>query len=60
MSGGLAALDVEAVALDGGAYVTRCETVRVGRRSASAIGEIKDAEGRLYARGSTTCLVFEI
>ncbi len=38
--------------------VTATGTVEsVGRRVATATGRIVDAEGRLYAHGSTTCLV---
>jgi uncharacterized protein (TIGR00369 family) len=34
-------------------------SVHAGRRTATAEGRIEDAEGRLYATGSTTCLVLE-
>lgn len=36
------------------------EAVHVGRRTGVADGRIEDAEGRLYARGTTTCLVFDL
>lgn len=35
------------------------EATHVGRRTGVAEGWIVDAEGRLYATGSTTCLVFD-
>lgn len=33
--------------------------IKSGRRVALADGELRDGEGRLLARGTTTCLVFE-
>jgi len=33
--------------------------VQTGRRAAFAEGEIKDANGRVYATATTTCLVFD-
>jgi len=33
--------------------------LQTGRRAAFAEGEIKDAQGRIYATATTTCLVFE-
>ena len=33
------------------------QTVRVGRRVAVAHGELRDAEGRILARGSSNCLI---
>lgn len=36
------------------------EAAHVGRRTAVAEGRIEDAQGRLYARGSTTCLFFDL
>ena len=35
------------------------QTARVGRRVGVAHGELRDGKGRILARGSTTCLVFE-
>jgi uncharacterized protein (TIGR00369 family) len=35
------------------------ETTHVGRRTGVAEGRLVDAEGRLYAQGSTTCLIFD-
>lgn len=35
------------------------KVVKSGRRVALADGELRDGEGRLLARGTTTCLVFE-
>lgn len=34
------------------------EALHVGRQSATAQGRIVDAEGKLYAHGTTTCIVF--
>ena len=42
-----------------GTVVAEGQTVRVGRRVGVAHGELRDGEGRILARGSTTCLVFE-
>ncbi|MBY8977391.1 PaaI family thioesterase [Rhodobacteraceae bacterium NNCM2] len=36
------------------------ETIHVGRRTATADGKIVDQNGKIYATGSTTCLVMEI
>jgi uncharacterized protein (TIGR00369 family) len=37
----------------------RCEgaTIHVGRRTATAEGRLVDADGRLYAHGTTTCFI---
>jgi uncharacterized protein (TIGR00369 family) len=35
-------------------------SVHAGRRTATGEGRLEDAEGRLYATGTTTCLVMEI
>jgi uncharacterized protein (TIGR00369 family) len=48
----LSAIDVSVEAL-----ICEGRTVRVGRRTAIADAELKDPAGRVYARGSTTCLV---
>lgn len=34
--------------------------LRVGRRIAAAEGRVIDAEGRVYATGSTNCMVFDL
>lgn len=36
------------------------QVVHSGRQLATAEGRIVDADGRLYAHGTTTCLVFEV
>jgi uncharacterized protein (TIGR00369 family) len=38
----------------------RCEAavIHVGGRTATAEGKILDERGRLYAHGTTTCLIF--
>lgn len=40
----------------------RCEarTLSIGARVATAEGQITDRDGRLYAHGSATCLVFDL
>ncbi len=35
-------------------------SVHVGRRTATAEGRIVDAAGKLYAHGTTTCLIFDM
>jgi uncharacterized protein (TIGR00369 family) len=35
------------------------EATHVGRRTGVAEGRLVDAAGRLYAQGSTTCLIFD-
>jgi uncharacterized protein (TIGR00369 family) len=38
----------------------RCEanTIHVGGRTAVAEGKILDAQGKLYAHATTTCIIF--
>lgn len=36
------------------------EVIRVGRRTGVAEGRIEDEAGKVYATGSTTCLVFDL
>ena len=36
------------------------EVIRVGRRTGVAEGRIEDENGKIYATGSTTCLVFDL
>ena len=45
---------------DTGPVRTEGRTLSVGRRTATAEARITDAEGRLLAHATTTCLVFEI
>jgi uncharacterized protein (TIGR00369 family) len=49
---------VRAVPLEGGRLVCEGTTVHVGRKVATAEGRITDANGRLVAHGTTTCMVF--
>jgi len=42
---------------DAGAIVCEGRLVRVGRRTAIADAELRDTQGRVYARGSSTCLI---
>ncbi|MEM1344676.1 MAG: PaaI family thioesterase [Pseudomonadota bacterium] len=43
-----------------GALRAEGHTLRVGRRTGTAEGRLVDADGKLYATGSTTCLVFAL
>src|SRR5467141_1650326 len=45
---------------DTGPVRTEGRTLNVGRRAATAEARITDAQGRLLAHATTTCLVFEI
>jgi uncharacterized protein (TIGR00369 family) len=45
---------------DSGTVRTEGRTLNVGRRAATAEARITDANGRLLAHATTTCLVFEI
>jgi uncharacterized protein (TIGR00369 family) len=45
---------------DTGPVRSEGRTLNVGRRTATAEARITDAEGRLLAHATTTCLVFEI
>jgi len=45
---------------DTGAVRSEGRTLNVGRRAATAEARITDAQGRLLAHATTTCLVFEI
>ncbi|MEH2592257.1 PaaI family thioesterase [Bradyrhizobium sp. AZCC 1721] len=45
---------------DTGPVRTEGKTLNVGRRAATAEARITDANGRLLAHATTTCLVFEI
>jgi uncharacterized protein (TIGR00369 family) len=49
---------VRAVPLEGGRLVCEGTTVHVGRRVATAEGRIVNADGKLVAHGTTTCMVF--
>ena len=45
---------------DSGVVRSEGRTLNVGRRAATAEARITDAQGRLLAHATTTCLVFEI
>ena len=45
---------------DTGPVRSEGRTLNVGRRSATAEGRITDAQGRLLAHATTTCLIFEM
>jgi uncharacterized protein (TIGR00369 family) len=49
---------VRSVPLDGTRLTCEAEVVHVGSRTATAEGRVTDADGRLVAHGSTTCMVF--
>ena len=50
---------VRAARLDGGPLRAIGTVLHCGRQLATAEGKIVDAQGRLYAHATTTCLVFE-
>ncbi len=50
---------VRAVKLDGRPVRCECRSRHVGRRTGTAEGDIVDADGKLLAHGSTTCLMFD-
>ncbi|MEO3823603.1 PaaI family thioesterase [Actinomadura sp. B10D3] len=49
---------VRPVPLEGGRLVCEGTTVHMGRRVATAEGRITNADGKLVAHGTTTCMVF--
>jgi uncharacterized protein (TIGR00369 family) len=51
---------VRAARLDGRPLKAIGTVLHVGRQLATAEGRIVDADGKLYAHGTTTCLVFEM
>lgn len=50
---------IRAIATDTGEVRAEGRALNVGRRVGTAEGRLLDAEGRLLAHASTTCLVFE-
>ncbi len=48
---------VRAVAIDSGEMRCTAETLHVGRRTATARARVEDADGKLYAHATTTCLI---
>lgn len=51
---------IKGMTKDTGAVRTEGRTLSVGRRAATAEARITDAQGRLLAHATTTCLVFEL
>jgi len=51
--------NIRAVRPDAGLLTVTGETTQCGRNAAFASGTITDAQGRLYARATTNCLVFD-
>ncbi|ABD86529.1 PaaI family thioesterase [Rhodopseudomonas palustris] len=51
---------IKGMTQDSGAVRTEGRTLNVGRRTATAEARITDAEGRLLAHATTTCLVFPV
>jgi uncharacterized protein (TIGR00369 family) len=51
---------VRAVTLKTGRIQCESRVIHVGRQMATAEATIKDMDGKLYAHGSTTCLVFPL
>jgi acyl-coenzyme A thioesterase PaaI-like protein len=54
------AMGLKGMTQDTGPVRTEGRTLNVGRRTATAEARITDANGRLLAHATTTCLVFEI
>lgn len=48
---------IRSAALEGTTLTGEGKTIHVGRRTATAEGEVRDQNGRLIAHGTTTCLV---
>jgi len=48
---------VRAVTIESGQMYCTAETVHVGRTTATAKANVKDAAGKLYAHATTTCLI---
>jgi uncharacterized protein (TIGR00369 family) len=51
---------MKAITMETGTIRTEGRILSFGRRAATAEGKITDANGRLLAHGTTTCLVFDI
>ena len=51
---------IKGMSKDSGTVRTEGRTLSIGRRAATAEARITDANGRLLAHATTTCLVFEI
>jgi uncharacterized protein (TIGR00369 family) len=51
---------IRGMSRDSGTVRTEGRTLNVGRRAATAEARITDAQGRLLAHATTTCLVFAI
>jgi uncharacterized protein (TIGR00369 family) len=51
---------IKGISKDTGTIRSEGRILNVGRRAATAEGRITDADGRLLAHATTTCLVFEI
>jgi len=48
---------VRAITLNTGPVRATAKIVHMGKQTATAQGRIEDAEGKLYAHGTTTCLI---
>jgi len=49
---------IKAMSVETGEVRCEANTIHVGGRTATAEGKILDAKGKLYAHGTTTCLIF--
>ncbi|TDD89570.1 PaaI family thioesterase [Actinomadura rubrisoli] len=49
---------IRPVPLDGGRLLCEGTTIHVGRKAATAEGRVTNADGKLVAHGTTTCMVF--
>src|ERR1051325_6592786 len=49
---------IKAMSVETGEVRCEAKTIYVGRRTATAEGKIVDSKGKLYAHGTTTCMIF--
>ena len=49
---------IKALSVDTGEVSCEAKTIYVGGRTAIAEGKIVDSKGKLYAHGTTTCMIF--
>lgn len=50
---------VRGITIETGPLRAEGRTIHVGRRIATAEGRLMDATGRIYAHGTTTCMIFQ-
>jgi uncharacterized protein (TIGR00369 family) len=49
---------VRPITIETGRLTCRAEVIHAGRRVGTAEDRLEDASGRLYAHGTTTCMIF--